>query len=629
MRKSLAKVIEVDREKCINCHACITACPVKYCNDGSDDFVNINPDMCIACGHCIDACTHDARISLDDFDLFMNALRSGERIVAIVAPAVAANFPGKYLNLNGWLKKIGVQGIFDVSFGAELTIKSYLEHIKGNKPKTVISQPCPAIVSYIEIYRPELLKHLAPADSPMLHMIKMIKRFYPEYRNHKVVVLSPCLAKKREFEETGLGDYNVTYVSIDRYLNEQKIRLGDYPAVDYDNPPAERAVLFSTPGGLLKTALREVPDLADSTRKIEGVPTIYHYLKKLPDNIARGTAPLLVDCLNCEMGCNGGPGTLNQKKSPDEIEALIEQRNREMQARHKKKGLFAGMRAKKALARTIDKYWDKGLYSRTYLNLADNNIIRKPNAKELKDVYKLMRKESEADIYNCSACGYGECERMAIAIFNKLNRFENCHYYKEELIKDEHREIEQLKDSIEQRYEEEIGIARNVSTALTQMQETNSSIAGMSSSLMEVFQTQEEEFRQLLKQVRESYETTEKFDPIANAIGDISDKTNLLALNASIEAARAGDVGRGFAVVASEVKTLAETSKREAAKIKPYSEEIKAVFQTILEKTETASNNFANTADLVMQVSRSTEEMSQATAEINIEAQRLVKNDFA
>lgn len=627
MRKSLAKVIEVDKDKCINCHACITACPVKYCNDGSDDFVNINPDMCIACGHCIEACTHEARVSLDDFDAFMKDLRAGVKIVAIVAPAVASNFPGTYLNLNGWLKSIGVKGIFDVSFGAELTIKSYLEHIKSAKPKTVISQPCPAIVSYIEIYRPELLKYLAPADSPMLHMIKMIKRFYPEYQNHKVVVLSPCLAKKREFVETGLGDYNVTYTSIDAYLKSHKIRLSDYPASDYDNPPAERAVLFSTPGGLLKTAMREVPGLADSTRKIEGVPTIYHYLKKLPDTIAKGTAPLLVDCLNCEMGCNGGPGTLNQKKSPDEIEALIEQRNREMQARHRKKGWFAKRRTEKALTKTIAKYWDKDLYSRTYQNLSDNNITRKPNEKELKDVYKLMRKESDADIYNCSACGYGECERMATAIFNKLNRFENCHYYKEQLIIDEHKEIEQLKDSIEQRYEEEIGIARNVSTALTQMKETNSSIAGMSNSLMEVVRAQEEEFRQLLKQVQDSYETTEKFDPIANAIGDISDKTNLLALNASIEAARAGDVGKGFAVVASEVKNLAETSKMEAAKIKPYSQEIKMVFQSILEKTETASYNFANTADLVMQVTRSTEEMSQATTEINREAQKLIKND--
>jgi len=50
----------------------------------------------------------------------------------------------------------------------------YLEHIKANSPEMVIAQPCPAIVTYLEIYQPELLPHLAPADSPMLHAAKMI-----------------------------------------------------------------------------------------------------------------------------------------------------------------------------------------------------------------------------------------------------------------------------------------------------------------------------------------------------------------------------------------------------------------------------------------------------------------------
>ncbi len=253
----------------------------KNCNDGSGDYVTINPDMCIGCGECLNACTHGARYIIDDFDVFMADIKSGVKMVAVVAPAVASNFPHQYLHLNGWLKSIGVKANFDVSFGAELTIKSYLEHIKKNNPKAVISQPCPAIVTYIEMYKPELLPYLAPADSPMLHTAKMVKAFYPEYKDCKIVIISPCAAKKREFEETGVGDYNVTYVSLEKYFKEQGVDLAKFPAVDYDNPPAERAVLFSTPGGLLETAERAAPGIRSKTRKIAGPTIIYKNLDQL------------------------------------------------------------------------------------------------------------------------------------------------------------------------------------------------------------------------------------------------------------------------------------------------------------------------------------------------------------
>ena len=53
-----------------------------------------------------------------------------ERVVAIVAPAIVANFKGKELEFNGWLKSIGVEAVFDVGFGAELTTKSYVEYLQ-------------------------------------------------------------------------------------------------------------------------------------------------------------------------------------------------------------------------------------------------------------------------------------------------------------------------------------------------------------------------------------------------------------------------------------------------------------------------------------------------------------------
>ncbi|MGE5430344.1 MAG: methyl-accepting chemotaxis protein [Syntrophomonadaceae bacterium] len=429
-KSGLPQIIQIDEDKCINCHQCISVCPVKYCNDASGSHVIINSNLCIGCGECITACVHGARKIVDDMQQWQIDMRKGVPMIAIAAPAVAANFPHRYLHLNGWLKSLGVKAIFDVSFGAELTIKSYLEHIKDNAPKCVISQPCPALVTYIEIYRPELIKYLAPAESPMTHTMKMIRHFYPQYANHKILVVSPCIAKKREFEEVKLGDYNVTMKSLNEYITSSGINLSSYPAADYDNPPAERAVLFSSPGGLMKTAIRENAAVIDITRKIEGPASIYHYLDHLKNDIEKGTSPILIDCLNCEFGCNLGTGT-DRKLTADEVEHLIEERKLEMQKKYQ--GRFDKAPSKKKIKKAVDKFWEKGLYDRSYKDLSENfrSAIKIPNKKELDEVYRSMLKEKPEDFKDCAACGYNSCEKMATAIFNGLNTTTNCHAYLE------------------------------------------------------------------------------------------------------------------------------------------------------------------------------------------------------
>lgn len=544
---SLAKIIDVDASKCQNCHACISVCPSKFCNDGSGDHVSINPDLCIGCGQCLKACTWGARTIIDDTEAFFRDLKNGTPMVAVVAPAIAASLPNSYLNLNGWLKSIGVSANFDVSFGAELTIKSYLEHIKKNNPRTVIAQPCPAIVSYIELYRPELLEYLAPADSPMLHAVKMIKEFYPEYRTHKVAVISPCIAKKREFEETGYGDYNITMVNLKEYLKNNGVYLENYPGIDYDNPPAERAVLFSTPGGLMETADRWAHGIRSKIRKIEGPHTIYEYLDHLNRDIAGFKAPLIIDCLNCEKGCNGGTGTDCKEFSTDELESLINKRKELMQKKYLDENSSDDITEvekdeiiQQEIVELIDDNWKPGLYDRTYINRSNHKLVTDVPPQKLEEIYKSMLKETQEDHKNCSSCGYGNCKDMAIAIYNGLNKPENCHYYQQKLLQIN---AEKRKDAVN-------------------------------------------EFQKLIVEEFNSEKLLAKFAPIVKAIEGIAFQTSLLSINASIEAAHAGDIGAGFDIVAKEVKELAGRSKDEAVKIYSSLDDLQKVLDGAVEQFE-------------------------------------------
>ena len=566
----LRPVIYVDPEKCCNCHRCISVCPVKMCNDGSGDHVSVNHDLCIGCGTCIDACVHGARTGIDDTDTFFYDLKTGTPMVAVVAPAVAVNFKGRDLELNGWLKSIGVKAVFDVAFGAELTTKSYVEQIKKENPPVMISQPCPALVSFIEIYQPQLIKYLSKADSPMAHTIECIRHFYPKYKDCKIAVISPCFAKRREFDENGRGDYNVTMRNLDILFKRKGIDLSKFPKVDYDNPLAERAVLYSTPGGLMRTAERFVPGISSKTRKIEGQPAVFEYLEGLDRQLASGGKPYyqLVDCLNCEKGCNRGGGTTNNSMSLDELEALVENRAQERQKQWNTIGSRKSKFALKKLDKTISDYWKPGIYERKYNDRSATmqRFIKIPSTDELQQVFDSMGKHSKADFYDCGACGYTDCKQMATAIFNGLNRRENCHHYVMHLANQDH--------------EKEIREAINSITEAVR--------SGSEALKSNVHDLQEIKDMNMLT-INGIKELNTKIDGIWDIVGiinNVADQTKIIAFNAELEASSSGEAGKNFHIVATEIRRLSDTIIDSIKEIKSVINDIQQASDSLILDSE-------------------------------------------
>ncbi len=648
MAEQLTDALVYTNENCVGCNKCISACPVLTANyavqeDGRNKII-VDGKACVACGACFDACAHGARSYREDTERFFEDLKKGEKISLLLAPTFLANYPGQYEAVLGGLKQLGVNRIISVSFGADITTWGYIKYITEHDFTGGISQPCPAIVGYIEKYIPELIPSLVPIHSPMMCGAIYVRKYMKI--TDKLAFISPCIAKKNEIDDPNCGgyvSYNVTFDHLMDYVREHNI---SGPKVT-DEIEYGLGSIYPMPGGLKENVYWFCGEDV-FIRQIEGEKHAYEFLEDYKERVlGRKELPFMVDALNCAKGCIYGTGVEEEKTQTDDTLYELQKIKEASKKTGKKHTWSRNLTPKQRLACLNKQFKDLDIndFIRHYSDKSAGVGIKRPDAAELDAIFASMEKHTQSErSINCSACGYNTCETMAAAIHNGCNHKDNCiQYIKGEVEKEsviarqmaqemegKNAEIQSKNEMIAQLISEVSVDFDSLDTSITEMSTGNNGNAeestGISISMSDVVSFCDD-LKKALERIQGLLGRLEENNA---EITDVAEETNLLSLNASIEAARAGEAGRGFAIIAENIKKLADHSKDTASDSDQNKEQIQNAIEELLQDAgklidiiDSVNVRVTNLAASTEEIAASADMVSTISADLKEKLERL------
>ncbi|MCR5720095.1 MAG: [FeFe] hydrogenase, group A [Lachnospiraceae bacterium] len=289
-----------DTSKCILCGRCVERCKnahglgiLGFENRGFETFVapaadrSFNESPCIQCGQCVNVCPTGALMENSEIGKIDRAFKEGKHVIVQAAPAVRATLGEEFGYPIGTpvtgkmiaaLRRLGFERVYDVNFGADLTIMEegteLLGRITNGGVLPMITSCSPGWINYAEYNYGDLLPHLSSCKSPHQMQGAVIKSYWAQQNNINpedifVVSVMPCVAKKVEKEReqlkvNGLNDVDavITTRELARMIKRSGILFNRLPDEEWDQDImgdySGAAVIFGVTGGVMEAALRTV-----------------------------------------------------------------------------------------------------------------------------------------------------------------------------------------------------------------------------------------------------------------------------------------------------------------------------------------------------------------------------------
>jgi signal transduction histidine kinase/iron only hydrogenase large subunit-like protein len=412
-------LVQTIQERCRVCYTCVRECPAKAIRVATGQ-AEVIPERCIGCGNCIRVCSQSAKRVESAIAEVQQLLSSPRRVAAVLAPSFPAEFADlDYHRVVGMLRSLGFNLVTEVSFGADLVARAYQKLLAETPDKRYIATTCPALVSYVERYQPDLVTSLAPIISPMIAAARAIHRLHGD--DVRVVFIGPCIAKKGEADSppvAGQVSAALTFTELREMLRARWITPDSVTPSDFDPPHGGLGGLFAISRGMLQAASINEDLITGDVVAAEGRGRFIEALEGFASGELDARLLEVLCCNGCIMGAGMSAETaLFRRRS--RVSHYVRQRQASIDRAEWQKN--------------IDRCADLDLRRRFVPN--DQRMPVPLDDVDISDILARMGKFSPQDELNCGACGYETCREHAVAIFKGLAENEMCLPYTIEELK--------------------------------------------------------------------------------------------------------------------------------------------------------------------------------------------------